>query len=189
MYLKMRNDHTNFATPSLPPNRVAEQNTVCQAVSLQNMTPSLHRTPPPPKGFTLIEIMLAIAIIGVLAAIVLPAYTGYIKQSRVSSLVHNWDTAIAAVRTEAAYLGTPGGSCRDLIAMLNSGNRKGVGNGSVPAFVTSGSDAGSVVINGLGANNCPDNGETVTITANPAPGTLPADYPDGAAPSTVLTIE
>jgi len=141
------------------------------------------------SGFTLIEIMLVIAIIGILASIAIPAYTGYIKQSRVSTLIHNWDSAISAIRAEAAYLGTPGSSCRDLMAMLNSGNRKAVGNASVPAYITSGSDAGSVVISGLGANNCPENGETVTITANPAPGTHPSDYPGGAAPSSVLTIE
>ena len=146
---------------------------------------ALHHHP----GFTLIELMIVIAIIGVLAAIAIPAYTGYIKQSRISSLVHNWDTAISAIRAEAAYLGTPGSSCRDLLAMLNSGNRKAVGNGSAAAFVTSGTEAGSVVVSGLGANNCPDNGETITISANPAPGTQATDYPGGSAPVFVLTID
>jgi len=143
----------------------------------------------PSQGFTLIEIMIVTALIGVLAAIAIPAYTGYIKQSRVASLVHNWDTAVSAVRAEAAYLGTTGSSCRDLIAMLNSGNRKAVGNGLLSAFTTTGSDAGTVVVSGLGANNCPDNGETITITAHPASGTAASDYPGGAAPSTIFTIE
>jgi general secretion pathway protein G len=69
------------------------------------------------KGFTLIEILIVVIILGILAAIVIPQFSGASTQARTSSL----QTTIATLRSQIAlYKLQHGDTLPDLTA--NSGN-------------------------------------------------------------------
>jgi len=58
------------------------------------------------KGFTLIELMIVVAIIGILAAIALPAYQDYTIRAKVSEVILSASAARTSVTEKAQVDGT-----------------------------------------------------------------------------------
>jgi len=98
------------------------------------------------KGFTLIELMIVVAIVGILAAIALPAYQNYTMRARFTEVTSVADTYKTAVSLCIQTLGTTAG-CN-------------LGTNDIPATTTSPYVASVAVSNGA-------------ITVTPA-GTIPA---------------
>lgn len=106
------------------------------------------------KGFTLIELMIVVAIIGILAAVALPAYQDYTIRSRVTEGL----TVAGGAKT---LIGDSSATLAELNAAADTWNAQAGNNGAVTKYVT------SVLINR-------DTGE-ITITYNPANiGSIPA---------------
>ena len=57
------------------------------------------------KGFTLVELMVTLAIAAVLLGFVLPAFNGFTAQRRITTTVNDFVLALNYARSEAARLG------------------------------------------------------------------------------------
>jgi type IV pilus assembly protein PilA len=73
------------------------------------------------KGFTLIELMIVVAIIGILAAVALPAYQDYTVRARVSELILAGSSAKTALAEGFQTYGTFAASWSSSITISATG--------------------------------------------------------------------
>ena len=114
------------------------------------------------QGFTLIELMIVVAIIGILAAVALPAYSDYTKKAKVSEVI----LAASACRTAITDV------AQSASALPAAGAWGCESTASTSKYVTSvATDAnGGIIVTATGFGDAAIDGDTLSLVPTTAAG-------------------
>ena len=135
------------------------------------------------KGFTLIELMIVVAIIGILAAVALPAYQDYTVRAKVSEII----LAASGAKTSVAESAQVNGAMPATASMTFDTASKFVSN---VAYAQTSASVGVITVTATAAEpkvsgktlamtgtmNASGNGQVDWVCAAPASGGIDAKY-------------
>ena len=127
------------------------------------------------QGFTLIELMIVVAIIGILAAVAIPAYQDYIARAQVSeavSLVGSGKTSLAEYFADKGFWPTSAsdvimsttGKYTDMISAPNTGTIAGTASTYTIQASMKTSTINAAITGGIVQLATPDSGKTWNCT-------------------------